>query len=413
MKLFSQYRGLRREIYVLFTCVLIDNAGSMIGPMLTLILSVKMGMNAGEIAAYFLFYSLLSLPIQLLGGRLTDRINKKLLINVCDISTALIYIVCGVIGLNRTTLIVYMFGSLLQTVESPAYNSLVADLTTSGERERAYSLNYLGMNLGLVLAPTLGGFLITNHIGLMFILSGVFELLSIIVFDIFVRDIRAVRDESNVYESKVEGKSVLRVLFDNKVLIPFILIFAISMLVYNMYGYLMPLSLTSVHGDSGSILYGTLSSLNCVTVLVFTTILTALFAKRTSVNRMVVGNVCEVAGLALFFVFLGKPVVYYIAIVLFTFGEILNTITTTPHLTKRIPLNYRGRIMALCGVLQDAICAGGRYGIGKIYDNVGADAAWLTVLALGILTIIGYLAFYNADRRAYPSLYEKSGIEIK
>ena len=407
MKLFQQYRGLRRELYILCLCQLIDSAGSLVGPMFTMILSEKMGMSAGEIAAYFLLYTVLSLPIQLLGGKLVDIANKKLLINIGDIVTSSIYILCGVIGLNRVTLIVYLVGSLLQEIEIPAYESLIADFTASDDRERAYSLSYLGMNLGLILAPTLGGLLMKEHLGLMFILSGVFEFISLFLFDIFITDIHAIRDTSNQYEKDVSGKSTLRVLLESRILIPFLTVYAFSILFYHMYSYLMPLSLSELHGDAGSLFYGTVSSLNCVTVLVFTALLTTLFARFTSLDKMIFGNLFELAGLGLFYFGLGYPVLYYIAIVLFTIGEILNTITTTPHLTKRIPINFRGRIMAATSILVSIIMSVGEYGIGKIYDHVSPDAAWLAVLLIGALTIIGYWLMKKPDRKIYPDLYDR------
>ena len=405
LKLFRQYTGLRKELYILFLCQLIDNAGSLVGPMLTLILSAKMGMSAGEIAIYFLIFTAISLPVHLLGGRLTDKINKKLLINVCDITTSFIYILCGIVGLNRVTLCVYMAGSLLQAAESPAYETLVADFTRSDDRERAYSLSYLGMNLGLVLAPTIGGLMITNHLGLMFILSGVFELISIIIFDIFVRDMHAIHDTSNKYEGESGGKNIFAVIFENKLLIPFILIFSISMLCYNMYGYLMPLDINAVHGEAaGPPLYGTVSSLNCITVLIFTAVLTSLLSKLTSLDKMIVGNLLELAGLVLFVVFLGTSPVYYLAILIFTFGEIVNTVTTRPYMTKRIPINYRGRLIAVGTVVSSALMAVGRYFIGKIYDG-NSTLAWVIVFALYAVTIVGYALMKKPDRRTYPELY--------
>ena len=49
-KMFGQYRGMRRELYILFWGKAATNMGAMIWPMLTLILSNKLGMNAQEIA---------------------------------------------------------------------------------------------------------------------------------------------------------------------------------------------------------------------------------------------------------------------------------------------------------------------------------------------------------------------------
>lgn len=47
---------------------------------------------------------------------------------------------------------------MFATIEGPSYDALVADLSDSESREKAYSLQYLGMNLGLVLSPTIAGF---------------------------------------------------------------------------------------------------------------------------------------------------------------------------------------------------------------------------------------------------------------
>ncbi len=47
----NQYRGLKREIYVLFYGRVVTSMGAVIWPMMTLILSNKMNMNAEMIAA--------------------------------------------------------------------------------------------------------------------------------------------------------------------------------------------------------------------------------------------------------------------------------------------------------------------------------------------------------------------------
>ena len=209
MKIIDQYKGLRKEIYVLFICKLIDNAGSMIGPMFTLILSNKMGMSGKDIALYLSVFTILSMPIQLIGGKLGDNLNKKLVINTCDILTSLIYIICGIIGLNKITLFFYMGGSLIQNIEGPIYDSLVADFTTSADREKAYSLDYVGLNLGLALSPTIGGLLLENHLSLMFIISGICELLSVIVFNIYIKKTYSIKDESNIYEKTKEDGNII------------------------------------------------------------------------------------------------------------------------------------------------------------------------------------------------------------
>lgn len=407
MSIFSQYKGLRKEQYVIFISKLIDNLGSMIGPLLTIILSIKLGMNASEIALYSLVITVLSLPISLFGGRLTDKINKKLLINIGDITTSILYIICGIVGLNRTTLVIYIIGSLIQTAESPAYESLIADFTTSEDRERAYSLNYLGTNLGLMLAPTIGGLLINNHLNLMFILTGSSQLLSIIIFDIFIKDTRPIIDTSNKYENKLDKGNVFDILKKNKVLIAYMIIFAVSITTYCMWGYLLPLSLTKVQGELGSIYYGTMSSLNCIVVVLCTAPITSLISRTISINRMIIGNILEVLGFTIFFIFIKIPTFYYLAIIIFTFGEIVNTITTSPHLSKRIPINYRGRISSMLYVIENIFISVGEIIIGRVFDNVGLNIAWIIVIVVGVLSIFAYQFTKKKDKETFPDLYKE------
>ena len=74
-------------------------------------------------------------------------------------------------------------------MENPSYDALVADLSSSNDRERAYSLIYLGLNLGLILAPTIGGMLFENYLNLAFVIDGLTTLSSTILIFLFIKDI--------------------------------------------------------------------------------------------------------------------------------------------------------------------------------------------------------------------------------
>ena len=148
--MFKQYKGLRKELYILFIGRMMTNLGSMIWPMLTLILNKKLGMSASEVANCMLVFSILALPVALLGGKLTDRLNKKNIIVACDIVSVFCYILCGLLPLSFYSIIIMVIAALFQTVEWPAYDALVADFTLPSDRQRAYSLSYLGSNVGLM-----------------------------------------------------------------------------------------------------------------------------------------------------------------------------------------------------------------------------------------------------------------------
>ena len=170
--LVSQYRGLRKEIYVLFFGRIVTSLGSMVWPMLTMILSQKLGLSAFSISVLTVAGMLVMMPANLLGGRLADRLNKKNVIVVCDFISVACYAACAVLPLGYLTVALMLAAGICQSMESPSYNALIADLSATADRERAYSLQYLGGNLGLVLSPTIAGFLFKDFLWLAFLISG-------------------------------------------------------------------------------------------------------------------------------------------------------------------------------------------------------------------------------------------------
>ena len=409
MKLFKEYRGLRKEIYILFIGKMMTNMGAMIWPMLTLILNNKLGMNASDIAGYFLLFSICSIPVTLIGGKLADHFNKKNLIIFCDCFSILAYISCGLLPLSMVSVWIMFFASLFQSAETPAYDALIADLSLPADRARAYSLGYLGSNLGLVLSPTIGGLLFENYLWLAFIINGLAIASSTILIFFFIKNISREVDTSpqkNNYESSQEGLSTLAVIKQNKLIILLAFITAASSIVYAQFNYLMPLDLARVHGNKGAVYFGTITSVNCILVVFFTPLFTQWFRKLTEVPKMIIGEFLEVSGLAVFMLLLGNVWAYYLAITIFTFGEIVKTLASNPYLTKRIPASHRGRILSIIMVFSSLIAGIAQKGVGKVFDLSGSSLAWSLVLGVGILTIVLEIWLGFLDKKYYRKLYE-------
>ena len=119
-RLFEQYRGLRKELYVLTIGRMMTNLGSMVFPIFTLILNQKLGLDAQTIAIAMLIYSVVALPVTLLGGKLADMLNKKHIIIVCDLVSVAAFVYCFFAPINITNIIIFAAASLFQSIEWPA-----------------------------------------------------------------------------------------------------------------------------------------------------------------------------------------------------------------------------------------------------------------------------------------------------
>lgn len=407
MNLLSQYKGLRKETYILCFGRLVTAMGSMIWPMLTMILSRKMGLSPDRIAWITAVMGLLSLPANLIGGKMADRFNKKMNIVYLDMVSVAGYVICALIPLSGVSIVLMFVASTCQNMENPSYNALIADLTTTMDRERAYSLQYLGVNLGFVMAPTIAGFLFRDYLWLAFLISGLSIGCSSVLIYFLVKNIAPEKDTSQkaMYQSERGGESLWAVLREKKIIPMYILAISGYYATYQMYNYLVPLDLTRLHGDSGAVIFGSITSVNCVTVVVFTPLITRMFPRVPEMTKTVLGQTLLLTGFAVFLLSLGRIPFYYGAMLVLTWGEIFTVLAETPYLVNRVPASHRGRVDGLLTVVRTGITSIYQVMIGMIYQVGESSAAWTAVLVFGIVSILFMVLLAVKDRKVFGNLY--------
>ena len=409
MNLFSQYRGLRKELYILFWGRVVTNMGALIWPMMTLILTNKLGYTPGQASTLMLVVGAFMLPATLAGGKLADRLNKKYLIVVCDLVTVIGYLICGLVPMNRYTVIVLAISGVFAQLEWPSFDALVANLSTPEERERAYSLNYLGANLGLVLAPTLGGMLFENHLDLAFIISGLATFSSTVLIFFFVRDISRSKGESpsGVYENE-QNVSTRQVFSGNPVLILFMVCIGLVSAIYSVaFSFLLPLSMDRFFGVRGALFLGTLTSINAFTVIVGTPLLTSAMTRMRDVSKLQLGALLEILGCGGFALAGSRLLICYFAMIVFTLGEILLSLGEQPYITRRVPASHRGRMSSVRSVGQMILQGIFLFCVGQSADHVSLFLIWSVLFVLGISNVLLMFRLRTQDRKQFTLLYQK------
>lgn len=406
-RMFGQYKGLRRELYVLFWGKAATNMGAMIWPMLTLILSNKLGMSAEEIARITIAMGIIQFPANLLGGKLADHCNKKNLIVVCDLVTVTCYLTAAFLPVSMTQIMLFFTAGVFQTMENPSYDALVADLSTAENREKAYSLIYLGLNLGLILAPSIGGILFQHHLGLAYAIDGLTTLSSTILILLFIKDIAPVKEEKNIYEEAKDTQSTWKILSGQKVILLFLICWAVYQFSYAQFNFLIPLNMESLYGGQGAVYFGLMTSLNGLVVIVGTPLLTKWAAGLGDTTKLLAGQILVSISLSMYIFIQGIVPLYYVSMILFTIGEVMTTLGSYPYLTRRIPASHRGRISSISNIFLGAAMYYSQWKIGAVLETHTIMTAWQCVAAAGVLGLILYLVLIKADRKVYPLLYKK------
>ncbi|MCR5041801.1 MAG: MFS transporter, partial [Clostridia bacterium] len=311
--------------------------------------------------------------------------------------------------LSFASVLVFVLAGVFQNIEYPSYDALFADLSATKDRERAYSLEDLGGNIGLVLSPTIAGLLFKNYLWLSFLISGVAIAVSTVIIAALVKDVTPVEDASEEaeYQKTKEGASVFAVLRENPLLLLYVLSAALFYGAYGEYNYIMPLDMAAVHGEAGAVIFGTVASLNCITVVVFTPLITRLFTRMRETGKMVTGRVLVFAGYLVFLLLLGFIPGYYIAMLVFTWGEIFSTVAEGPYVSSRVPASHRGRINGLMSVFGAAITGAVDLTVGRVYDRSGSTPTWVIILAVALASVAGGVVLKARDKKAYPKLYLK------
>ena len=414
-QLITQYGGLKKEIYVLFVGKLVTAMGSFVWPMLTFFLTTKLGLSDGVSTMLIATASVVSFPAALLGGKLADRFSRKTIIIVFDCLTVSLYLLSAVLPLTIGTAVLLFMAGLFQTIESPAYDALNADYSTSRQREKAYSLSYLGFNLGFIVGASVSGLLFENYLRLAFCINGLSIFVSTVLIFFFVHAKNAISEDADAllesyseYEQPVDDKlPVMKLLRQRPVLIGMLLIGCIASMPSNLVGILLPLQLKDSLGEAGATLYGYLNSLNGFVVIVFTPVLTVLLKKLTEIPKTILGLILFIAGTALFSLD-AAALILFVGMFVFTLGEVITVLGSNPYNSRRIPASHRGRVGGISSVVYSVFSSLTQYLISFMLMATGSNyrIIWLVFIACGLVAVLLYALMYGPDKQTFPKLYE-------
>lgn len=415
-QLITQYGGLKKEIYILFIGKLVTAMGSFVWPMLTFFLTTKLGLSDGTSTLMIATASILAFPAALLGGKLADRFSRKSIIIVFDCCTVSLYLLAAILPLTIGTALLLFLAALFQTIESPAYDALNADYSTSAQREKAYSLSYLGFNLGYIVGASVAGILFKKFLRLAFCINGLAIFISTVLIFFFVHkknaiseDTQALQENYSEYEQPVDDKiSVLKILRQRPVLIGMLLVGCMASMPSNLMGLLLPLQLKETFGEAGASLYGYLNSLNGFVVIVFTPILTVLLKKLTEIPKTILGLLLFIAGNALFSLETAT-VMLFVGMFVFTLGEVVTVLGHNPYNSRRIPASHRGRVGGISSVVHSLFSSLTQYLISFLLMATSSNyrLIWTVFIICGLIAAGLYGLLYGPDKRTFPKLYQR------
>ena len=401
---FKVYSGLPKEIYIFFIAKVITCMGMFIMPLWALILTQKIGLTKPQAGLMAMLFAVTQVPCLLIGGKLIDRIGRKKVIFFCQIIGALIYMVCALIRMNMLAAILIIIASDFYSAASPALDALLADITKPENRKASYSLIYFGLNLGFTISPLLGGLLFQHYLPVLFILDAVTTVISCLLIMTYIKEPKFSRRDKELSEKmsantkNIEEKtSVLKVLWNTRVLFYFLLIMIVYQFCYTQWSFMLPLQMADYFSGNGARNYSFLVAVNAVTVIALTPLATALTHKFRALSIIGVGGFCYFLSFLLFGLITKLPL-FLIAAFVLTIGEILIMVNMNAFIADQTPSTHRGRVNSLSSITQGACYAAAPLIMGNVIVISNYLTSWMIIAVIMLSGVLGMFALNGKNK---------------
>ncbi|MEG1131838.1 MAG: MFS transporter [Romboutsia sp.] len=391
------YKGLPKEIYVLFIGKIVNCIGGFVHPLMSLILVQKIGLSPAQTGLFVTILAACQAPCIILGGKLADSIGRRKVIIVFQLLGACTLVICGIIPTSILTAKIMILSSCLYSISTPSYDALNADLTNKSNRKSSYSLLYMGVNIGFAIGPIIGGLLYEKYLPAIFIGDAITTLLSLGLFIKFIKDknIKQVQENKEVDELEEEVKvSTLKIFLQRPILILFPLVMFLYQFSYGQWGFAVPIQMGEIFGANGAKLYGLLGGFNGIIVILFTPILTSITKKHNIINVMSLGGIMYaicylIIGLATNMIF------FFAGIFALTIGEVLIAINSATFIANNTPSSHRGRVSSILPLISGAGYSVGPMVMGALMDYSGNFIAWMIVT---LVSVIGSILMVSINK---------------
>lgn len=394
MKIFDQYRGLPKEIYILFLATVVNRLGDFIYPFLTLFLKTKIGLSVDKIGTILVISTVMYIIAMGIGGKLADHFSRKKVYSYCTLISIICMAICGFMKEGYAMVGVLIFSEIFIHMATPPMDAMKIDLVETEKRQSAFSLIYLGINLGVAVGHLVAGALFADYMRLLFFGDA---LTSLIALGLIVRFVKEKDRNKEIEKQKKEGRNALEaaqegslfnVLLKRPKLIVFCIICGVLSYVYSQGNFILPLHLEAIYDvKKGSYYLGALMALNGLTVILLTPFMMTLTGKNKALTNVALAGLGYGSGFLLFGVW-ESLVGFTIGMILWTIGEIIYSINANVYIANHAPITHRGRFQSIYTILKTVGRALAPYLAGLYLVGHELVSGWYMAAGISILCVI-------------------------
>ena len=392
----GSFKGLSKEIWFLALISLINRAGTMVIPFLSLYLTKELDFSDGDAGSILAFFGIGSLLGSFLGGKLVDKIGfYKIMIFSLFITGF------GFIGLQYVTsfwgLCFAIMG--LMTIADMFRPAIFVSLKAYSKPEnqtRSLALIRLAINLGMGIGPTLAGLIIVKQgYDMLFWIDGITCIVAIIIFYFLVKE----QKRPPIEKSDTEIASEKNAVYKDKsywifIAICFFMGMAFFQLIITMPIY-QNVQFNLTEFDTGLIMF-----INVAIIVVFEMPFVSYLERLKIPNTKLIIYACVLFGLSFYVLVYNFWIgILIVNIVIITIAEMIGFPYTNSYAIKRAKEGYEGSYMALYAMAFSlAHIFSSKTGL-EIVANFGHQVNWFVTGTYGIIAMFLSIWLHNRTKK--------------
>lgn len=387
-------------MYIMFGATVINRFGDFVMPFLTMYLTIKIGLSYEIAGIIVTISSLMGIPSSILGGKFADELGRKKTYLIAQGGAALSLLPCAFLKNPVPIVIFLLLSTFFHGAVRPPMNAIVTDILPPQQRQLGFSLQYLGINVGVALGPIVAGFLFNNFLPMLFIGDAITSFIALFLIWKNIKEVKPENLKETVYseKEKAEKGNTINALLKRPQILVFLIVYILYSFVYTQHRFSLPLTTDAVFGSEGASKFGFLMSINAFTVLFCTVAVTSITKHLKPLINITIAGIIYAVGFGMLGLIHSYPM-FLLSTVIWTLGEILVVTNFGVYLAENSPSNFRARFNAVGSLSWSLGAALGTSIAGRFLQEIGLNYIWLLTFVLSILGTVGMFGIYIFGKR--------------
>lgn len=375
------YLSLPRTVHVLCLGILLNRAGTLLVPFLTLYLKGRLGLDVVTATRIMGAYGAGAMVAAAMGGHLADHLGRRRVMVASLLGGAAVLAVFPRLHTPWQVAAGLFTFAMIGEMYRPATQAMIADIVEPARRPQAFALMYVAVNLGFTIAPLVGGLLAAASFRWLCWVDALTAAGYALLLLAAVRETRPDAAAHGEGAARPGLREALGTIGRDGTMLVFCAGVLLVGLTFMQVASTFPLYLAQL--GIGAKSYGRILAVNGLMITLLQLPFSALVSRWRRDLVMIASG--AVLGLGFYLNVLARtPWQFAAVVIVWTLGEMLNAVFAPTIVSDLAPPALRGRYMGLFSMCFSCAALFGAPLGGLVLAHAGGRALWTAVLCLGL-----------------------------